>query len=57
MSPAQRLLAPQLANYLSRTEALCILRAKPQTLYCYVSRGFIRRVPQPVGRSSVYLRE
>ncbi len=45
------------ADYLSRSEALRILRVKPQTLYCYVSRGFIRRVPQPVGRSSYYLRE
>jgi citrate synthase len=57
MPPAQRLLAPQPADYLSRTEALRILRVKPQTLYCYVSRGFIRRVPQPAGRSSFYLRE
>lgn len=45
------------ADYLSRSEALRILRVKPQTLYCYVSRGFIRRVPQPAGRSSYYLRE
>ncbi len=44
-------------DYLSRSEALRILHVKPQTLYCYVSRGFIRRVPQPVGRSSYYLRE
>ncbi|MCG6875472.1 MAG: citrate synthase [Betaproteobacteria bacterium] len=49
--------ADSLADYLSRSEALRILRVKPQTLYCYVSRGFIRRVPQPVGRSSYYLRE
>ena len=48
--------APQ-ADYLSRSDALHILRVKPQTLYCYVSRGFIRRVPQPIGRSSYYLRE
>jgi citrate synthase len=48
---------PQQADYLSRGEALRILRVKPQTLYSYVSRGFIRRVPHPVGRSSYYLRE
>jgi citrate synthase len=44
-------------DYLSRAEALEILRIKPQTLYCYVSRGYIRSVPQPDGRSSYYLRE
>jgi citrate synthase len=48
--------SPQ-TDYLSRGEALRILRVKPQTLYAYVSRGFVRRVPQPVGRSSYYLRE
>jgi citrate synthase len=44
-------------DYLSRTEALEILRIKPQTLYCYVSRGYIRSLPQPGGRTSYYLRE
>jgi citrate synthase len=44
-------------DYLSRAEALEILGIKPQTLYCYVSRGYIRSVPQPGGRSSYYLRE
>jgi citrate synthase len=44
-------------DYLSRDEALDILGIKPQTLYCYVSRGYIRSVPQPDGRSSYYLRE
>jgi citrate synthase len=47
----------QPADYLSRKEALEILRIKPQTLYCYVSRGYIRSLPQPDGRSSYYLRE
>jgi citrate synthase len=44
-------------DYLSRGEALEILGIKPQTLYCYVSRGYIRSLPQPGGRSSFYLRE
>src|SRR3954447_17698739 len=44
-------------DYLSRSEALEILGIKPQTLYCYVSRGYIRSVPQPDGRSSYYVRE
>ena len=47
----------QRADYLTRDEALGILRVKPQTLYCYVSRGYIRSVPQPDGRSSFYARE
>jgi citrate synthase len=44
-------------DYLSRSEALEILGIKPQTLYCYVSRGYIRSLPQPGRRSSYYLRE
>ncbi len=44
-------------DYLSRDEALAVLAIKPQTLYSYVSRGFIRSVPHPDGRSSFYLRE
>ena len=44
-------------DLLTRDEAVAILGIKPQTLYCYVSRGFIRRVPQSDGRSSFYLRE
>src|SRR3954468_16382693 len=44
-------------DYLSRGEALEILGIKPQTLYCYVSRGYIRSLPQPGGRSSYYSRE
>jgi citrate synthase len=44
-------------DYLARGEALEILGIKPQTLYCYVSRGYIRSMPQPGGRASYYLRE
>lgn len=44
-------------DLLTRDEAVAVLGIKPQTLYCYVSRGFIRRVPQSDGRSSFYLRE
>lgn len=44
-------------DLLTREEAVAVLGIKPQTLYCYVSRGFIRRVPQSDGRSSYYLRE
>jgi citrate synthase len=44
-------------DYLTRDQALEVLGIKPQTLYCYVSRGYIRSVPQPDGRSSYYRRE
>ena len=45
------------ADYLSRDEVLARLGIKQQTLYAYVSRGFIRSVARPDGRSSYYLRE
>jgi len=44
-------------DYLDREHALELLRVKPQTLYSYVSRGWIRSVPHPDGRSSYYVRE
>jgi citrate synthase len=49
--------SPGSADYLSREEALQILGIKRQTLYCYVSRGYIRSVPQSGGHASYYLRE
>ncbi len=42
------------ADYLSRSEALRILCVKPQTLYSYVSRGLVRRIRTPDGRTSQY---
>ena len=44
-------------DYLNREQALEILGIKAATLYSYVSRGFIRAIPQPGGRASFYLRE
>lgn len=44
-------------DYLNREQALDILGIKAATLYSYVSRGFIRAMPQPGGRASFYLRE
>ena len=44
-------------DYLSRQEALAILGVKAQTLYAYVSRGLVRSVPHPGGRTSYYVRE
>ena len=49
--------APTDADYLSRDEVLEILGIKRQTLYSYVSRGYIRSVPQAGGHASYYLRE
>ena len=43
-------------DYLGRDEVLALLHIKPQTLYCYVSRGRIASVPHPDGRSSYYSR-
>jgi citrate synthase len=45
------------SDYLNREQALEILGIKAATLYSYVSRGFIRAIPQPGGRASFYLRE
>ena len=45
------------ADYLGREEVLKRLGIKQQTLYAYVSRGFIRSVAHPDGRSSYYVRE
>jgi citrate synthase len=40
-----------------RSEALDILEVKPSTLYSYVSRGLVRRVVDPNGRTSYYSRQ
>lgn len=55
MSVRTALPPPPRAEYLTREEVLAQLRIKPQTLYAYVSRGLIRSVPQPGGRSHFYL--
>lgn len=44
-------------DYLDRKEVLSLLGIKQQTLYAYVSRGFIRSITHPDGRSSYYVRE
>lgn len=40
----------------SAVEATRLLGVKPQTLYAYVSRGFVRRVAGAAGRESLYVR-
>ena len=43
--------------YVTRDEALALLGVKSATLYTYVSRGWIRRIPGPGRNQSFYLRE
>src|SRR4249920_2203976 len=45
------------ADYLPARDALAILDVKPQTLYAYVSRGWIRSVPQAGTREKLYSRD
>jgi citrate synthase len=45
------------SDYISGAEALDILGVKRQTLYAYVSRGWIRSLPQPGARVRLYSRE
>lgn len=49
--------SPPSSPYISRAEALRILDVKPATLYTYVSRGLIRRMPRPGRRESLYVLE
>ncbi len=44
-------------DYLSSKDAIAALAIKPETLYTYVGRGWIRRVPHPDGKHSLYSRE
>ncbi|MCO4771207.1 MAG: citrate synthase family protein [Deltaproteobacteria bacterium] len=44
------------ADWLSSKEATELLGVKAATLYTYVSRGLVRRVPAPEGRGSRYSR-
>src|SRR5262245_15292334 len=44
-------------GFLTRREALELLAVKPATLYTYVSRGLIRRVPRFGRKESLYYRE
>lgn len=44
-------------DYLTLDEALARLKVKPGTIYSYVSRGLVRRLPQSDPRKSHYARE
>src|SRR5712691_2576295 len=50
-------LSPAVSDYVSGAEAMGMLGVKRQTLYAYVSRGWIRSLPQPSGRLRFYSRE
>lgn len=43
-------------EYLSAPEAIAFLDVKRATLYTYVSRGWIRTLPDPKGRGNLYLK-
>jgi citrate synthase len=46
-----------LTDYATAAEALALLKVRPQTLYAYVSRGWIRSVPQKGLKEKLYSRE
>lgn len=49
--------AVNLRDYIPAREALRMLQIRQQTLYAYVSRGWIRSVRQPGRKDRLYLRE
>jgi len=46
-----------LSDYATAAEAMTLLKVRPQTLYAYVSRGWIRSVAQKGLKEKLYLRE
>ena len=52
-APAQ----PKHSDFLSAQEAIRLLDVRPQTLYAYVSRGWIRKLRQAGRKDRLYLRE
>lgn len=46
-----------LSDYATAAEAMDLLKVRPQTLYAYVSRGWIRSVAQKGLKEKLYLRE
>ncbi len=49
--------SPPTKNYASAPEAMAMLGIRQQTLYAYVSRGWIRSMRQPGRRDRLYLRD
>ena len=49
--------SPVLKGYASAPEAMKLLDIRQQTLYAYVSRGWIRSIPQPGRKGRLYVRE
>ncbi len=48
---------PKHSDYVSAQEAIRLLDVRPQTLYAYVSRGWIRKLRQAGRKNGLYLRE
>lgn len=57
LEPMENLDNPLLRDYASAPEAMKILNVRPQTLYAYVSRGWIRSIPQKGLKDKLYLRD
>jgi citrate synthase len=45
------------SDYATAVEALALLQVRPQTLYAYVSRGWIRSIAQKGQKEKLYLRD
>ena len=48
---------PHRRDYTSAAEAMAMLKVRPQTLYAYVSRGWIRSISQKGLKEKLYLRD
>lgn len=48
---------PSLRDYATRVEAMQLLGVRQQTLYAYVSRGWVRSIAQPGQKDKLYSRE
>jgi citrate synthase len=57
MTPLDDLDKKRRSDYASAAEALQILHVRQQTLYAYVSRGWIRSIPQKGLKDKLYLRD
>ena len=55
--PGSALESDQAARFISAKDAAQLLRIKPQTLYAYVSRGWLHSMGQDKRRGYLYLRD
>lgn len=55
--PEEQIGSRSQSEYLSATDAIATLNIKPQTLYAYVARGWVRAIAQDGTRKKLYRRE